>query len=38
MKAINIYVYTRIQSDLATEYENILGECSDKSTAKNTNS
>ena len=34
MKAINIYVYTRIQSDLATEYENILGECSDKSTAK----
>lgn len=26
MKAINIYTYSRIQEDMATEYENILSQ------------
>jgi len=34
MKAINIYTYSRIQEDMATEYENILSQRSKKLNAK----
>lgn len=34
MKAINIYTYSRIQEDMATEYENILSQRTKKLNAK----
>lgn len=34
MKAINIYTYSRIQEDMATEYENILSQRSKKLNVK----
>ena len=34
MKAINIYVYSRIQEDVATEFENILSQRSKKLNVK----
>mgnify|MGYP000354420022 FL=1 len=34
MKAINIYTYSRIQENMATEYENILSQRSKKLNVK----
>lgn len=34
MKAINIYIYSRIQEDMATEFENILSKRSKKLKVK----
>ena len=34
MKAINIYTYSRIQEDMATEFENILSKRSKKLKVK----
>ena len=34
MRAVNLYTYTRIQSDLVTEFENILSQRSKKKRAK----
>ena len=34
MKAINIYTYSRIQENMATEFENILSQRSEKLNVK----